>query len=241
MIDFQSLRASLASVSIMPPRESTEGLNGLSDGGCRRGFSRTTALRCFWTSLELLWAAESSSVVAKGKVAVWESWEARETMVMSMSWLERPLAADPMILMSSRRSVPVTKGSRWTWAPSTVARACPIACLTCSCLATVQGALLTHISSCPSWFLDPQCLQCLVAPGSRVCACGAAETSKSVRRRVGEKGMTESHFLPSTEDASMTDLALCGSKDSRSVSLVVWKASWHRYRCERTVWLAVYM
>ena len=51
--------------------------------------------------------------------------------------------------------------------------------------------------------------------------------------------MTESHFLPSKEDASMTDLALCGSKDSRSESLVARKASWHRSRCERTVWLVV--
>jgi hypothetical protein len=31
MIDFQSLRASLASVSIIPPRERTKGLNGRSD------------------------------------------------------------------------------------------------------------------------------------------------------------------------------------------------------------------
>jgi hypothetical protein len=54
-------------------------------------------------------AAESSSVVANGKVAVWESWEASETMVISMSSLERPLEADPMILISSRRCVPVTK------------------------------------------------------------------------------------------------------------------------------------
>jgi hypothetical protein len=42
----------------------------------------------------VLSAAESSSVAAGGSVAVWESWEARETMVMSAS-LERPLAADP--------------------------------------------------------------------------------------------------------------------------------------------------
>ena len=51
--------------------------------------------------------------------------------------------------------------------------------------------------------------------------------------------MTESHFLPSKEDASMTDLALCGSRDSRSESLVARKASWHRSRCERAVWLVV--
>jgi hypothetical protein len=51
--------------------------------------------------------------------------------------------------------------------------------------------------------------------------------------------MTESHFLPSKEDASMTVLALCGSKDSRSESLVARKASWHRSRCERSVWTHV--
>ena len=52
--------------------------------------------------------------------------------------------------------------------------------------------------------------------------------------------MTESHFLSSKEDASMTDLALCGSKDSRSESLATRKASWHRGSCcERTVWLVV--
>ena len=112
MIDFQSLRASLASVSIIPPRERTKGLNGRSEGGCRRRFSLATALRCFSTSLVVLSAAESSSVVASGSVAVWESWEARETMVMSMSSLESPLEADPVILMSFLRCVPVIKGSR---------------------------------------------------------------------------------------------------------------------------------
>lgn len=34
MIDFQTLRASLAYVSIISPSESTRGLNGLSEGGC---------------------------------------------------------------------------------------------------------------------------------------------------------------------------------------------------------------
>jgi hypothetical protein len=53
--------------------------------------------------------------------------------------------------------------------------------------------------------------------------------------------MTESHFLPSNEDASMTDLALCRSKDSRSESLAARKASWHRSRGERTVWLVVWV
>jgi glutaredoxin 2 len=47
-------------------------------------------------------------------MAVWESWEARETMVMSMSSLESPLEADPVILMSFLRCVPVIQGSRWT-------------------------------------------------------------------------------------------------------------------------------
>jgi hypothetical protein len=37
----------------------------------------------------------------------------------------------------------------------------------------------------------------------------------------------------------MTDLVRCGSRDSRMDSRVAWKASWHRSRCERTVWLAV--
>ncbi|GFZ52395.1 hypothetical protein JCM24511_10168 [Saitozyma sp. JCM 24511] len=31
--------------------------------------------------------------------SVWEAWDAMETMV-TMSWLERPLGAQPMILMS---------------------------------------------------------------------------------------------------------------------------------------------
>jgi hypothetical protein len=110
MIDFQSLRAFLASVSIIRPIESTNGLNGRSEGGCRRRFSLATELRCFSTSLAVLWAAESPSAAARGSVAVWESWEARETMVMSMSSLERPLEADPMILMSFLPCVPVGLG-----------------------------------------------------------------------------------------------------------------------------------
>jgi hypothetical protein len=56
--------------------------------------------------------AESSPVVASGSVSVWESWEARETMVMSMSSLESPIEADPVILKSFLRCVPVIKGSR---------------------------------------------------------------------------------------------------------------------------------
>jgi hypothetical protein len=36
----------------------------------------------------------------------------------------------------------------------------------------------------------------------------------------------------------MTDLVLCGSKDSRSDFLVARNAAWHRSRCGRTVWLA---
>jgi hypothetical protein len=64
--------------------------------------------------LVVLSVAESSSVVASGSMAVWESWEARETMVTSMSSLESPLEADPVILMSFLRCVPVIQGSRWT-------------------------------------------------------------------------------------------------------------------------------
>jgi hypothetical protein len=45
-------------------------------------------------------------------VAVWASWEARETMVMSMSSLPSPLEAAPVILMSFLPRVPVIKGSR---------------------------------------------------------------------------------------------------------------------------------
>jgi hypothetical protein len=78
-------------------------------------------------SLEVLSAAESSSVVPKGSVAVWESLEARETMVMSMSSLERPLEADPVIRMSFLGSVPDMRGSRWACTPSSVARAEPTA------------------------------------------------------------------------------------------------------------------
>jgi hypothetical protein len=82
MIDFQSLRASLASVFIVPPRERTKGLKGRSEGGCGRRFSLAMALRYFSTSLAALWAAEPSSVVTsvvtKGSVAVWGTWEARE-------------------------------------------------------------------------------------------------------------------------------------------------------------------
>jgi hypothetical protein len=89
-------------------------------------------------------------------VAVWDSWEARETMVMSMSALERPLEADLVILMSFLPCETVIKGSRRTCNLSSVARAVPIVSLVCSSLTTVQGALLKHISSCPSWFGAPQ-------------------------------------------------------------------------------------
>jgi hypothetical protein len=53
--------------------------------------------------------------------------------------------------------------------------------------------------------------------------------------------MTESHLRPSSEDASMTVVALCGSRDSKRDSLVARNASWHRSRCERTVWLVMSM
>jgi hypothetical protein len=102
-------------------------------------------------------AAESPSVV--GSVAVWESWAARETMVMSMSSLENTLEADPVIPMSLLRCVPLTRDSRRTGMHSSVPRAVPKACLACSCRAMVQGPLLRHTSSCYSWFGAPQCLQ----------------------------------------------------------------------------------
>jgi hypothetical protein len=41
--------------------------------------------------------------------------------------------------------------------------------------------------------------------------------------RAGGKGMTDSHFLPSAEDTSIIDLALCGSRDPRTDPLVAWK------------------
>jgi hypothetical protein len=62
-------------------------------------------------SLAVLLAAESLSAAVRGSVAVWEAWEARETMVTSMPSLERPLEADPLILMSFVRCVPVINGS----------------------------------------------------------------------------------------------------------------------------------
>jgi hypothetical protein len=92
-MDFESSRASLASISIRRPRERTRGLNGRSERPCRRRFSRATALRCFSTCSAVLWAAESSLVVVRGSVVVWESWEAKKKMVMSISSLDRPPAA----------------------------------------------------------------------------------------------------------------------------------------------------
>jgi uncharacterized Zn-binding protein involved in type VI secretion len=74
--------------------------------------------------------------------------------MMSMSSFERPLEADPMIMMSSSLGeVPVLNGSIRTWTPSTFARAVPNTRLDGSCLPTLQGALLTHISSCPSRYV----------------------------------------------------------------------------------------
>jgi hypothetical protein len=89
------LRVSLASVSIIPPGERTRGLNDRAEGGCRRRFYLATGLMCSSPSLAVLWAAEWSSVVASGSVAVRGSWEAGETMAMSMSSLESQLEADP--------------------------------------------------------------------------------------------------------------------------------------------------
>jgi hypothetical protein len=79
--------------------------------------------------------------------------------VISTSRPETPLEVNPMILMSSLRWVPFTSGAMWTWTPSTAAREVPITCSACSYLATVQGALPTHVSSSPSWFGAPQCLK----------------------------------------------------------------------------------
>jgi hypothetical protein len=49
-----------------------------------------------WISISVtgLWAIESASMAAGGSVAVPEDWEARETMVISMSSLERSLETD---------------------------------------------------------------------------------------------------------------------------------------------------
>jgi hypothetical protein len=51
-------------------REPGLDLHGPSEGMCRRRFSLATALRYPSTSLLTLWAAESSSVVTKGSMAV---------------------------------------------------------------------------------------------------------------------------------------------------------------------------
>jgi hypothetical protein len=69
------------------------------------------SVEVFSTSLAVLSVAESSSAVTSGSVVVWESCDAKETMAMLIFSLERPLAADPMILMSSPRCVPMTRGS----------------------------------------------------------------------------------------------------------------------------------
>lgn len=79
---------------------------------------------------------------------------------MSISWPERPLEADPVILTSFLRCVPVIRASRWIWRLSSVARAYPDERLACSCLSTVQRALSRPISSYPSRFAAPLCLQC---------------------------------------------------------------------------------
>jgi hypothetical protein len=79
MADFQRSRASLASVSIMPPSESTSVLKGRSEGGCRRRFSIAIVPRCFSTGLAVLSAKESSSMAARDSVAVWEAFDAKGT------------------------------------------------------------------------------------------------------------------------------------------------------------------
>jgi hypothetical protein len=63
--------------------------------------------------------------------------------------------------------------------------------------------------------------------------CRAADTSKSVSLRAGEKYMIDSHLLPGREGATIIYLALCGSREPRRDSLVAWNASWHHCGCER--------
>jgi hypothetical protein len=47
-------------------------------------------------------------------MVVWAICVAKETMVLSMSSLESPLAADLVMLVSLLHYVPVIRGSRWT-------------------------------------------------------------------------------------------------------------------------------
>jgi hypothetical protein len=131
MIDFHSLRASLASDPVSLPRDDTSGRKGRSEGGVLPPFPSSYGFEVFLDDFGGVWAMESSPVTARGSVAVWE---AKETMVMSMSSLETPLEADPVIQMLLLRCVPALQGSIWTWTPTNVARVVPIARFTCSCL-----------------------------------------------------------------------------------------------------------
>jgi hypothetical protein len=47
-------------------------------------------------------------------------------MLISMIWLERPLEADPVILMLVLSHVPVIKSCSRIWTPSSAAKAIPL-------------------------------------------------------------------------------------------------------------------
>jgi hypothetical protein len=87
MIDFHSMAAALALVSIIPLSDSPRGPKGLSEGGCPCRFSLYMVPRCLSMSL----AGELSSVAARGTVVVCKDWEARETKAMSIYSLGRRL------------------------------------------------------------------------------------------------------------------------------------------------------
>jgi hypothetical protein len=61
------------------------------------------SVEVFLNEFGVLSAVESSPVATRGGVAFWKSWEASETMAMSMYSLESPLEADPVILVSFPR------------------------------------------------------------------------------------------------------------------------------------------
>jgi hypothetical protein len=77
---------------------------------------------------------------------------------MSISALESPLAADPVILMSFLRCVPVMRGSRGTCTSSIIARAFPMVRLACSCLAMV------HVGSPEAYLVVSQSVWCSTVP-----------------------------------------------------------------------------
>jgi hypothetical protein len=86
--------------------------------------------------MAVLSAAELSSVAPLPREVPWDAWEARETMLMSISSLERPLVRDPVILMSFLWFVPKIMGSTRTWTPSSVDRGVSMAHLAGSCFVT---------------------------------------------------------------------------------------------------------